>query len=126
MDHLLSRLYSDDQYADDTQLFTSISQSSATTDLHTLEPALADLFQWFSINYLALNPTTSDAILLGTHQRNSTLSNISHINVAGSIVSQSDSVKLLGVTLDKSLTFDKHAIQISQSCFYHLKALSHI
>jgi len=106
------------QYADDTQLFISISQSSATADLHTLGSALADLSQWFSLNCLALNPTKSDAILLGTHQRNSTLSNISHINVVGSIVPLSDSVKVFGITLDKSLTFNKHSNQVSQSCYY--------
>jgi len=94
------------QYADDTQLFFSISQSLATADLQTLQSALADLSQWFSLNCLALNPTKSDAILLGAHQRNSTLSDISHINIVGSIVPLSDSVKLLSVTLDKSLTFN--------------------
>jgi len=70
-------------------------------------------------------PTKSDAILLNTRQRNSTLSNISQIIVVGSVVPLSDSVKLLGVTLDKSLTFTKHANQVSQSCYYHLKAVRH-
>jgi retron-type reverse transcriptase len=114
------------QYADDTQLFISVSQSSAPADLHILESALADLSQWLSLNCLALNPEKSDAILLGTHQRNNTLSNISHINVAGSTVPLSNYVKLLGVTLDNSLTFHKHVNQVSQSCYYHLKALRHI
>jgi len=36
------------QYADDTPHFISISRSSATADLHTLESVLADLSQWFS------------------------------------------------------------------------------
>ena len=79
-----------------------------------------------SLNCLALNPDKSDAILLGTRQRNSSLSSISHINVAGSLVPISESVKLLGVTLDKSLTFQKHVNQVSQSCYYHMKALRHI
>jgi len=114
------------QYADDTQLFISISQSSASADLLRLESALDVLSHWFSLNCLALNPDKSDAILLGTRQRNSSLSNISHINVAGSIVPLSESVKLLGVTLDKSLTFQKHVNQVSQSCYYHMKALRHI
>ena len=35
-------------------------------------------------------------------------------------------VKLLGVTLDKSLTFHKHVNQVSQSCYYRMKALHHI
>jgi hypothetical protein len=114
------------QYADDTQLFISISQSSASVDIQTLQSALAVLSEWFSHNCLALNPDKSDAILLGTHQRNSTFSNLTHINVAGSTVPLSDTIKLLGVTLDKSLTFHKHSNQVSQSCHYHLKALRHI
>jgi hypothetical protein len=54
------------------------------------------------------------------------LSNLSHINVAGSTVPLAESIKLLGVTLDKNLTFHKHVNQISQSCHYHMKALRHI
>ena len=38
----------------------------------------------------------------------------------------SDSVKLLGVTLGKSLTFHKHANFVSQSCYYHMNARRHI
>jgi Reverse transcriptase (RNA-dependent DNA polymerase) len=114
------------QSADDTQLFISISQLSALANLHTLQSVLAVLSKWFSLNTLSLNPDKSDAILLGTHQRNSTLSNIFHINVAGSTVPLSDSIKLLGVTLDKSLTFNKHVNLVSQSCYYHMKALRHI
>jgi Reverse transcriptase (RNA-dependent DNA polymerase) len=106
------------QYADDTQLFISISQSSALANLHTLQSALAVLSQWFFLNSLSLNSDKSDAILLGIHRRNSTLSNISHVNVAGSTVPLSDSIKLLGVTLDKSLTFNKHVNLVSQSCYY--------
>ena len=80
----------------------------------------------FSLNCLALNPDKSDAILLGTRQRNNSLSNISHINVAGSMVPLSETVKHLNVTLDKPLTFHKHVDQVSQSCYYHMKALRHI
>ena len=49
----------------------------------------------------------------------------SHINVAGSVVPISESVKLLGVILDKSITFQKHTNQVSQS-YYHMKAFRHI
>jgi hypothetical protein len=56
----------------------------------------------------------------------STLSNISDINIAGSTVPLSDSIELLGVTLDKSLTFNKHVNIVSQTCYYHMKALHHI
>ena len=71
----------------------------------------------FSLNCLALNPDKSDAILLGTRQRNNSLFNISHINVAGLRVPLSETVKRLGGTLDKPLTFHKHVNQVSQSCY---------
>ena len=75
------------------------------------------LSQWFSLNCLALDPYKSDAILLGTRQRNNSLSNISRINVAGSIVPLSETVKLLGVTLDKSLPFHIHVNQSTRPSF---------
>jgi hypothetical protein len=114
------------QYADDTQLYIAISASSAAANLKVLESALSCLSFWFSQNYLALNPEKSDAILIGTEKRNRTLSGINTINVAGSTVPLAQSIKLLGVTLDKSLTFHKHVNLISQSCFYHIKALRHL
>jgi hypothetical protein len=93
---------------------------SALANLHTLQSALAVLSQWFSRNSLSLNPNNSHAILLGTHRRNSTLTSLV------STVPLSDSIKLLVVTLDKSLTFNKHVNLVSQSCYYHMKALRHI
>jgi len=114
------------QYADDTQLHIAISVSSAAASLKVLESALSSLSFWFSQNCLALNPEKSDAILLGTEKRNSTLSGISTINVAGSTVPLAQSIKLLGVTFDNSLTFRKHVSLISQSCYYHIKALRHL
>ena len=38
----------------------------------------------------------------------------------------SDSVKLLGVTLDSTLSFDRHVSEIVRSCYFHIRALKHI
>ena len=123
---LLSQLgVSQHQYADDTQLYISLSKSNTSQQMHTLESALSVLSWWFSHNWLALNPEKSETILLGTQQRNRTLA-VSSVDVAGSVVPLSDNVKLLGVTLDNSLTFRKHINLVSQSCYYHIKALRYI
>jgi len=114
------------QYADDTQLYMAISNPTASADLRILESALSILSTWFSHNWLALNPEKSDALLLGTYQRNRTLSNLHTVNVSGSAVQLADHTKLLGVTLDNSLSFHKHVSLVSQSCFFHIKALRHI
>ena len=37
-----------------------------------------------------------------------------------------DEVKLLGVTLDSTLAFNKHVVDVTRSCHYHIRALRHI
>ena len=46
--------------------------------------------------------------------------------VAGAHVQFTDAVKLLGVTLDSTLSFDKHIIDVTRSCHYHIRAMRHI
>ena len=53
------------------------------------------------------------------------ISPLSSINVAGSTVPFSSQVKLLGVTLNSSLSLNQHIAYISKSCFFHLRALHH-
>ena len=91
-----------------------------------LEAALLHLTSWFYYNCLALNPEKSEAILLGTHARNKTLSNINQVDIAGSSIPLSDEIELLGVTIYSTLNFSKHVSLICQSCQYHIRALRHI
>ena len=70
------------QYADDTQLYMEISSDPSDPGFTNLESALLSLSSWFLHNGLALNPEKSEAILLGTHARNRTISN-TQVNVAG-------------------------------------------
>ena len=58
--------------------------------------------------------------------RSKRISNLSTINVAGTSVALHDSIKILGVVLDKNLTFNSHISPVSKSCFYPIRALYHI
>ena len=53
-------------------------------------------------------------------------SQLSSVNVSGTTVPLTTQIKLLGVTLDQSLSFDSHITALSKSCFYHIRALRHI
>ena len=46
--------------------------------------------------------------------------------IASSNVSFNDSLKLLGVTLDATLSFDKHVSNVVRSCTFHTRAQRHI
>jgi len=45
------------------------------------------------------------------------------VNVAGCIVPLTDTVKLLGATIDRHLTFDSHVQNVCKSAYYHIRAL---
>jgi hypothetical protein len=117
---------SQQQYADDTQLFLALSQPNYTSDLTNLEKCLAYLNNWFCLNSLALNPDKSDNILLGTRQRAHSYSKLISVNVAGSVVALANHIKILGVTLDSQLIMDRHVNDVCRSAFFHVPALRHI
>src|SRR6218665_717004 len=50
----------------------------------------------------------------------------SSIDLAGTAVPLSDTVKTLGVTLDSKLTFRPRITNFCKSCFYHIRAIRHI
>jgi hypothetical protein len=97
---------SQQQYADDTQLYVALSQPNCTSELNNLEQCLNHLYFWCCSNGLALNPDKTDTILFGTRQRAPGYSDIKLVNVADSVVVLSDKVRILGVTLDSHLTMD--------------------
>ena len=63
---------------------------------------------------------------MGTAQRAQSFSGLQSIDVAGSATSLVSHIKLLSVTLDSHLTMSEHAKLVSQSSFYHIRALRHI
>ena len=79
-----------------------------------------------SSNFLSLNPSKIEFLLVGLPQQLSKLSNpIIHLpnNVTLSPVY---SARNLGVIFDSNLTFSQHISAVSKSCFYHIRDLRRI
>jgi len=72
---------------------------------------------------MVINASKSAVILFGTLQRLKSLFGFKSVNVIGRVVSVSDKVKILGATLDSSLTMEPHTKTLSSSCFYHIRTL---
>ena len=121
-DHAISH----QQFADDTQMYITVSVATALSNISRVEDCLRDLYAWFCCNGLVLNSDKSECILLGTVQRARTLPPFMHINVAGLCVPVSQTIKTLGITFDSHLTFNAHIQSLTKACYFHIRALRHI
>jgi len=74
-----------------------------------------DVKQWYMQNGLQLNPDKSEALFMGTATQ------LRYVDLP-----VADSMRVLGVSLDRRLTFDNHASAVARSCNYHARAIRHI
>ena len=76
--------------ADDTQVYISLSQSSAQESVSTLSDCLTDILFWMESSKLKLNPDKTDLIIIGSKQQRNTF--------------PADTVCNLGVVFDSELS----------------------
>ena len=48
------------------------------------------------------------------------------LQVSDAIIQSSATIKSLGVTLDRHLTFDQHVANVCKACYFHIRALRHV
>ena len=114
------------QYADDTQLYISISRDNADVNLATLEQCTVKVNEWLLHNGLALNPSKSDVIQFVANHGRSRVDNVAALSISGVALKPSETVKSLGVVLDRRLSFDQHVNIVCRSCYFHIRALRHV
>ena len=111
-------------YADDTQLYLRTNPTAtAPLPTSTLTTCLEEIEAWMKLNFLQLNSSKTEAILVGTpHQLHS--STITSITFTGQNIPLSTSVTNLGVKIDPQLTFDTHIKHLCKTSFYHLRNIA--
>ena len=114
------------QYADDTCLFTVLSCDNPQTMIQPLIDCVHKIQQWHLANFLQLNPTKSEVMLIGSSHQLNKIKHINSIDIAGATLPISKSIKLLGVTLDDHLHFDRHISSTVKACNYHIQAIKHV
>jgi len=75
---------------------------------------------------LQLNPVKSEALFMDTATQLRAVSSLTPVSVADVDLPVADSMRVLGVTLDRRLTFDNYASAVARSCNYHARAIRHI
>ena len=110
-------------YADDTQIYMSLSVSSA---LEKLQHCLMGVSAWMTGSKLKLNPSKTKFLLIGTKlEREKFLNNFPCL-LLGQETNPSTSAKNIGELFDSSLNFRKHISQTCGACFYHIRDLRRI
>ena len=118
--HAISILF----YADDAQIYLSLSPSNTAEPILLLESCLSDLNVWFSENKLVCNPSKTNIIYFSPRSRISPV-NFS-IKFGPSVLHPVDNVLNLGVIWDKHMSLKPHINKICKTAslsLYRLGAL---
>ena len=111
-------------YADDTQIYMSLSVSNAKKSLEKLQHCLMGVSAWMTGS--KLNPSKTEFLLIGTKLQREKFLNNFPCTLLGQDTNPSTSAKNLGVLFDGSLNFRKHISQTCRACFYHIRDLRRI
>ena len=113
-------------YADDTQIYTSLSTIDCQDKLKILQECLKCVQDWMFQSKLKLNPSKTEFIVIGNkNKRNQYISNFP-CNILGTRINPSPSVRNLGVIFDEDFNYQSHILQTCKSCFYHIRDLKRI
>ena len=109
-------------YADDTQLYIKTAPNPSAA-MSCLTACLGEIKAWMRNNFLQLNSSKTEALLVGTpHQVQS--SSITHLTFDSQVIPLSTTVTNLGVRFDPHLTFNDHIKHLCKISFYHLKNIA--
>jgi hypothetical protein len=111
-------------YADDNTL--SYSDTIINTVVKTLENDSINLIYWFSKNLMKANPDKFQAISITIGPKTNRHNLSFDLNLKGNKITCEENVKLLGVTVDSQLNFDKHISKICKKASQQLNILIRI
>ena len=113
------------KFADDTEISMHAKPESFLSTQDSVQSCISDVLSWMNSNKLKLNPEKTEAMISGSrHRLLQTPSSTMSVN--GTSISYLPSVKYLGVTLDCSLTMERHISSVCRSTFLALRRISSI
>ena len=114
-------------YADDFTLYINLG-NNAEHARRQLSDCSTAVRNWFMFNGLLLNPSKSEALVVGTKAQLRNIGVIDNftVDIAGVSIKPNSHVKIMGVTLDSSLNFDLHVSNVVSTAAFHLRALKHV
>jgi hypothetical protein len=113
-------------YADDTQLFISFSPHAARAALDSLHVTITGISEWMASNFLSLNPSKTEFLIVGLPAQLSKLHMPSLTLQDNTSITPVNSARNLGIIFDSNLTYDKQISTLTKACYYHIRDLRRI
>jgi len=110
-------------YADDIQVYISLSTADTDLSLKQLGDCLHEISGWMTNNRLRLNANKTDFIIISTSRQRSKLTRFFPMPILSHSIMTSDTVYNLGVTFDSDFNFRTDVSLTCRCCFYHLRDL---
>ena len=110
-------------YADDTQLYFTFESGDESNLEITLARCMADIKSWMVVNFLQLNPSKTEVIIISSkHDQSSSPTELKISNLHNAhVVNQT--VKSLGFYLDSSLSMSDQITSVVQACNIQIRNL---
>ena len=113
------------QYADDTQLYSSCVPGETEQLQNTLSDCVDEMAAWMESNSLKLNRSKTEAICFFSLRKMNKLPT-KQIRILDTFISPSESVKSLGVFMDRDLNMNSHISKMLQAGFSALRQITSI
>ena len=112
-------------YADDTQVYLQCNNTEASIREATLklERCIVDICEWMKNNALKINRSKTDFIVFGSKIDHQTLP---PLTIGTDIIQPSETIKILGVTLDSQMNMQKDIAGTCRSVYMHIRKVNSI
>ena len=109
-------------YADDFR-FLSFSADAFSEKIQLLKDTISEISSWMASNFLSLNPTKTEFLLIGLPAQLAKIHNPTVTIPSNTTIQPVSSARNLGVIFDSNLSLSDHISYISKSCFSHIHDL---
>ena len=112
-------------YADDTQLYLSFDPKDEAAAKLQMEACIREIREWMSLNYLKLNDSKTEFVIIGTAHQLQRLTNDT-ITIGNDNVSASNSARNIGAYFDKNMNMKKHIQSVCRACYCHIRNIGKV
>ena len=113
-------------YADDTQLYMSCEVLESEAATFHMEDCVAEVKEWMTTNFLKLNDSKTEVVLLRKQSRNEEVDHIKTIRIGNSNVKVVPTAKNIGCFIDSNLTMEAQVASITRKGYGSIHEIARI